>query len=465
MALPTSPLKRPPAGERHRRLAMQSDEPRDAVGRRERDRMRVHVARTAGRRWQLAWLLCGPGLLVMLGENDGPSMISYAASGAAYGLGLFLPLVLATFAIAIVCQEMCMRVAAVTRRGYGELILARFGSAWGRLAATGLVVSNVATLVAELVAIRVGLAYFNLGSWSAGALGIALAWLPASAGRYWRWERVVLGLASFNALFIAAAVAAKPHWGSIASAFTSLSPLATGDSNTLLLLLAATVGAGVAPWMIFFQQAASTEKGLTRGDIGHGRRETILGGALAAVIGCAALVTGAMLAGHGGAGIQGLAGAGFPGALRRVAGPAVATLFALGLIEAGAVAILTISASTGYAACECIGVAHSFNNRPRDAPLFYLSNFLTTAGAAAIVLIPGMPLLAIALNANVLAALLFPAALLSLIVLADDPRLMGRWRNGRWTSLGAKATAALMALLGLAYGADALARTLEGLIS
>ena len=98
--------------------------PEDAV--RSKDRSRVHSARTRGRRWYLLWLLVGPGILAMLGENDGPSMISYATTGATYGLSFFLPFILVTFAMAVVCQEMCMRVGAVTHRGYGQLVLERF---------------------------------------------------------------------------------------------------------------------------------------------------------------------------------------------------------------------------------------------------------------------------------------------------------------------------------------------------
>jgi len=59
----------------------------------------------------------------MLGENDGPSMVSYTAAGATYGLGFFLPFIVVTFAVAIICQEMCMRLGAVTHRGYGQLVL------------------------------------------------------------------------------------------------------------------------------------------------------------------------------------------------------------------------------------------------------------------------------------------------------------------------------------------------------
>ncbi len=130
------------------------------------DRARVFDARQHGRRWHLLWLLVGPGVLAMLGENDGPSMISYATTGATYGLGFFLPFIVVTFLMAVVCQEMCMRVGSVTHRGYGQLVIERYGPVWGWFAAGDLVVTNLVTLIAEFVAIRVGLAYFGLGSGS-----------------------------------------------------------------------------------------------------------------------------------------------------------------------------------------------------------------------------------------------------------------------------------------------------------
>ena len=110
----------------------------------------------------------------MLGENDGPSMIAYASDGAQYGLGFFVPFIPVLFAMAYVCQEMCMRVGAVTHRGYGELVLQRYGRVWGWFGAGDLTLTNLVTLVAEFVSIRVGLAYFHLGAGVAVALGLVL---------------------------------------------------------------------------------------------------------------------------------------------------------------------------------------------------------------------------------------------------------------------------------------------------
>jgi Mn2+/Fe2+ NRAMP family transporter len=425
------------------------------------DRSRVHRARRSGRKWHLLWLLVGPGILAMLGENDGPSMISYATTGATYGLGFFLPFIIVTFAMAVVCQEMCMRVGAVTHRGYGQLVLQRFGPLWGWFAAGDLLFTNLVTLIAEFVAIRVGLAYFHLGSGVAAALGLALVAFTLSGGRYWRWERIALGLALFNGLFLVAAIMVGPDWGAVGHTVLTFSPIPGGSVNTLLLLLASTIGATVTPWMVFFQQSASADKGLTPADVRHGRIDTVAGGALAALFGCGALIAGTALATHGGASIQGLAGAGFPAALRNVSGGAVGTVFALGLIEAGAVAALTISASTGYAAGECIGRASSFNNTPRKAAVFYGANMSVALIAAIVILIPGAPLLSIALNANVLATVLLPVTLVFVILLANDRALMGEWVNKASTNKLAIAIVAFVSICGAAYGIDSFLRTVH----
>jgi Mn2+/Fe2+ NRAMP family transporter len=433
--------------------------PEDAV--RSGDRSRVHLARRRGRSWHLLWLLIGPGILAMLGENDGPSMISYATTGATYGLGFFLPFIVVTFGMAVVCQEMCMRVGAVTHRGYGQLVLQRFGALWGWFAAGDLLFTNLVTLIAEFVSIRVGLAYFHLGAGVAAVLGIVLVLFTLSGGRYWRWERIALGLAIFNGLFLVAAIMVRPHWGSVAHTMVTLSPFPGGSFNTLLLLLASTIGATVTPWMVFFQQSASADKGLTPGDVTQGRIDTIVGGVLAAVFGCGALIAGAALADHGGANIQGLAGAGFPAALRSVSGSGVATVFALGLIEAGAVAVLTISASTGYAAGESIGKASSFNNSPRKPSLFYGATITVALIAAAVILIPGAPLLSIALNANVLATVLLPVTLVFMIMLANDRELMGRWVNNAAINKLAVAIVVFVSVSGAAYGIDSFLQTVH----
>jgi Mn2+/Fe2+ NRAMP family transporter len=454
MSTPEQVIPSPLLGAGGRELITREDKVRSF------DRSRVHHARRHDRRWRLLWLLVGPGILAMLGENDGPSMIAYASDGAQYGLGFFVPFIPLLFAMAFVCQEMSMRIGAVTHRGYGELVLQRYGKVWGWFGAVDLTLTNLITLVAEFVAIRVGLAYFHLGAGVAVLLGLALVLFTLSGGRYWRWERIVLGLALFNGLFLVAAILVKPDVGSLASSL-GFSPFPGGSFNTLLLLLASTIGATVTPWMIFFQQSASADKGMTPSDLKHGRYDTAAGAVLASVFGIGALVAGAALLRHGGGGIEGFAGAGFPAALAHVSGGAAGAVFALGLIEAGAVAILTISASTAYAAGECVGASHSFNTSPRNAALFYGANVGVALLAAVVILIPGAPLLSIALNANVLATVLLPVSLVLMLMLANDGGLMGAYANRRSTNAIGIAIVAFVGLCGAAYGIDSFLQTVH----
>jgi Mn2+/Fe2+ NRAMP family transporter len=111
-------------------------------------------------------------------------------------------------------------------------------------------------------------------------------------------------------------------------------------------------------------------------------------------------------------------------------------------------------ALTAYAAGECVGVSHSFNTSPRNAAVFYSANVVGALVAGAIILIPGAPLLSIALNANVLATVLLPVSLVLMVILANDRLLMGRWVNGRLANVIGIGVIAFVAVCGTAYGVD-----------
>src|SRR5471032_1673257 len=132
---------------------------------RARDRQNVLKSRATKSSLRLLWLLAGPGVLVMLGENDGPSMVSYATTGATYGIGFFVPFILLTFLMAFVVQEMTVRLGVATHRGHAELIFQRFGPFWGYFAMGDMVFGNVLTLVTEFIAIQAGGLYFGIPPW------------------------------------------------------------------------------------------------------------------------------------------------------------------------------------------------------------------------------------------------------------------------------------------------------------
>jgi Mn2+/Fe2+ NRAMP family transporter len=419
---------------------------------RARDRMKVQKSR-AQRRWlRLLWLLAGPGVLVMLGENDGPSMVSYATTGASYGIGFFVPFILLTFAMAYVVQEMTVRLAAATQRGHAELIFQRFGPFWGYFSMADLVFGNVLTLVTEFVAIQAGGLYFGLPPWLSVSGGVVLVLASLALRRYATWERTLLALAACNLLFIPAALLAHPSGTALAHALASWGPLPGGFTAGFVVLLLADIGATVTPWMIFFQQSAVVDKGLTRADLAQGRMDTAIGAVVAAVAAIATLVACAPLyAAHADIS-QFASGADFASALQPYLGHAGAALFALGMTEAGLVAAMTISTSSSYALAETVSAQHSLNLDFHTGKLFYGAAIVSTLLAAGIVLIPHAPLLAMTLSVNVIATLLMAPALLFLLLLVNDREIMGDFANGRLGNLAGGAIVVGIAIAGAVYG-------------
>ena len=417
------------------------------------DRRRVMRAREAPGPWRplrLAWLLVGPGILVMLGENDAPSMLSYAATGADFGVGFFLPFVLVTFALAFLVQEMTVRLGAVSHRGHAQLIFERFGGFWGWLAMGDLIVGNFLTLATEFIGVRAGLSFFGVSPMPGVAAGLGVVTAALLSRRYWTWERLTLAFALLNLVFVPAALLAHPDPRGIAHALATWSPLPDGLSRSTLTLLLADVGATVTPWMLFFQQSATVDKGLTARDIPHARIDTALGALLAAVGAMAAIVATAPLFHHLSA--AQFQGAAFAQALVPALGWTGAALFALGILEAGLVASITISTSSAYALAEVVRRRGSLNAGVRQAPLFRAVLVAGAFLAAALVLIPGAPLESIVLVINVLAVLTMPPALVFLYLLVNDREIMGRHVNGALQNVLVGGTVAALVAAGLLYG-------------
>jgi Mn2+/Fe2+ NRAMP family transporter len=427
-----------------------------------RDRRRVLETRQAHRPLRLLWLLTGPGLLVMLGENDGPSMVSYATTGATYGVGFFVPFILLTFLMAFAVQEMTVRLGAVTHRGHAELIFARFGPFWGYFAMGDLVFGNLLTLVTEFIAIQAGGLYFGVPPWLSVGIGVALVIASLGLRRYASWERSVMALAAFNLLFVPAALYAHPDGAALARAIATWRPLQGGFTLAFVTLVMANIGATVTPWMIFFQQSAVVDKGLTIADLPQGRFDTALGALVAAIAAIATVVATAPLLAAGVDASNFASGADFASALRPLIGTTGATLFALGIIEAGIVAAMTISTSSAYALGETLRASHSLNVGFGRGRLFYAAATVSTVAAAAIVLIPGAPLLAMTLTVNVIATLLMAPALLLLLLLVNDREIMGRHANGWRANLFGGAIVVALTLVGAAYGVVIIFTNLTG---
>jgi Mn2+/Fe2+ NRAMP family transporter len=422
------------------------------------DRVRVSSARAQrgfSSRARLLWLLVGPGVLVMLGENDGPSMLSYAATGAKFGIGFFIPFVALTFCMAIVVQEMTVRLGAATHRGHAELIFERFGPFWGWFSMVDLGIGNFLTLITEFIAVRAGLGFFGVPPWIAILIALVILYAALMSHRYWTWERITLAAALFNLIFIPVALMTHPSGHSVAHAFLTWQPLPGFNKDTLLIVLA-DIGATVTPWMLFFQQSATVDKGMTTKDIRFGRIDTVLGAALASAAAIATILATAPLFAHQMT-ADNFQAAEFAQALQPIIGRFGASLFALGMVEAGIVAAITISASSAYAFGEVAHKPHSLNLPMGEGKSFYAVLSVCAAAAAGIVLIPALPLVYVVLLVNVVAVLAMPPALVFLFMLVNDKEIMGKLVSPWWANILATAVVFILAGAGVLFGISIIA--------
>jgi Mn2+/Fe2+ NRAMP family transporter len=423
------------------------------------DRERVFAARARRgpfSRLRLLWLLVGPGILVMLGENDGPSMLSYAATGSRFGIGFFIPFVVLTFIMALIVQEMTVRLGSATHRGHAELIFERFGPFWGWFSMIDLGIGNFLTLITEFIAIRAGLGFFGVPPWAAILSALAVLYLALVTHRYWTWERITLAAAAFNLVFVPVALLTRPNWGSVGHAITTWMPLPGGLTKDTLLIVLADIGATVTPWMLFFQQSATVDKGLTKKDVRFGLIDTALGAALAATAAVATILATAPLFAHHMT-AENFQAAEFAQALQPLIGRFGAGLFALGIVEAGMVACITISTSSAYAFGEVAHRPHSLNLPLREGKSFYLVLFLCAVAAGAIVLIPGLPLVYVVLVVNVIAVLAMPPALVFLFLLANDREIMRDLVSPAWVNFLATSVVIFLTLAGILFGVSVIA--------
>src|SRR3984885_11461567 len=145
--------------------------------------------------------IIGPGLIVMIGDNDAGAFSTYTQAGQNYGTALLWTLLLLV-PVLYVNQEMVLRLGAVTGVGHARLILERFGKFWGAFSVIDLFILNGLTIVTEFIGINLALGYLGIPRvWGiVVAAGIVIA--AASTGSFRRFERFSLALGFFSLLLI-----------------------------------------------------------------------------------------------------------------------------------------------------------------------------------------------------------------------------------------------------------------------
>jgi NRAMP (natural resistance-associated macrophage protein)-like metal ion transporter len=412
-------------------------------------------------RFKTLLAILGPGLIVMVGDNDAGAFGTYTQAGQNYGSTLLWTLLLLV-PVLYVNQEMVLRLGAVTGVGHARLILERFGKFWGAFSVIDLFVLNALTIVTEFIGLTLAFDYLGIPKLWGVMISAVIIMGAASTGDFRRFERFSLVLVFGSLLLVPVFLMAHPPVAQLAHdflvpGFPRHAPLAD-----VMLLIIAIVGTTVAPWQLFFQQSYVVDKRITPRFIPYERIDLWLGIALV-IIGAVAMMAFSSAAFEGTAEFgQFKDASAVATGLGLHAGRTAGVLFAVALIDACIIGASAVSLSTAYAISDVLSLRHSLHRKPTDAKGFYAVYFGLIAISAALVLTPGTPLGLLTNAVQTLAGVLLPGATVFLLLLCNDKAVLGPWVNTFKVNLFTGAVIAVLVMLSVILTASVMFPNITG---
>jgi NRAMP (natural resistance-associated macrophage protein)-like metal ion transporter len=403
--------------------------------------------RTGWARVLVLLAIMGPGLIVMVGDNDAGGVSTYAQAGQNFGLTLLwtLPLLIP---VLIVNQEMVVRLGAVTGVGHARLIIERFGKFWGAFSVGDLFLLNFLTIATEFIGVSLALGYFGVSDYISVPIAAVGLIAMTATGSFRRWERFMYVFVIANFLVIPLAIFSHPKAGPVLHDLV-VPGVRGGFNSTSVLLIIAIVGTTVAPWQLFFQQSNIIDKRITPRWINYERADTFIGSLV--VIFAAAVLMAVPAAAFAHTKIFGNfnnAG-GVARGFEHYVGHGTGAIFAIILLNASIIGAAAVTLSTSYAFGDVFGARHSLHRSWRDAKLFYGTFSGMVVLAAGLILIPHAPLGVITTSVQALAGVLLPSATVFLLLLCNDKDVLGPWVNRPWLNAVASFVVSILLAMSL----------------
>ncbi|HEY6494778.1 MAG TPA: NRAMP family divalent metal transporter [Trebonia sp.] len=418
-------------------------------------RLDDHAARTTmSAKLKTLLAVVGPGLIVMVGDNDAGAFSTYGQAGQVYGTKLLWTLIL-LIPVLYVNQEMVLRLGAVTGVGHARLILSRFGKFWGTFEVIDLFLLNALTIVTEFIGITLAAGYLGVPKIVAVVFAAGIIIATAFTGSFRAFERIAMFFCVGSLLLIPLYVMAHPSASAMGGGFTTPQlpgGAATGGMAAVMLLVIGIVGTTIAPWQLFFQQSYVIDKRITPRFMRYEKADLWIG-IVIVIVGAAALMgTTAVAFAHSGTPFTDSAG--LARGIAAYAGRAAGALFAVALLDAAVIGAFAVSLSSAYAIGDVLGMKHSLHRGVGQAKGFYALYTALICAAAAIVLIPGSPLGLFTEGVQVLAGVLLPAATVFLLMLCNDRAVLGPWVNTAKTNAFTGAVIAVLITLSVVLTAS-----------
>ncbi len=397
--------------------------------------------------------ILGPGFITASAGNDVGGIATYSIAGAQYGYKLIWTLIPITFAL-IVVQEMAARMGVVTGKGLAALIREEFGVRIALLTMLALFFMNTFTTGAEFAGIASASEIYNVSRYFSVPAALALVFLFVLRISGKVVERTFVVLSLVYVTYIVSGFLAHPDWGEVARG-TFVPTLDLGNPGYVGTVVA-LIGTTISPYMQFYLQSAIVEKGLKPSGLLAARIDVANGSILAFVVAVFMIIANAATIfvyneAHPKTPITVNAAADVARALAPLAGKFASALFAFGIVNAGLFTAAVLPLSTSYLICEAFGFEAALDRRFREAPVFFTLFFAGLVIGAALVLIPGAPLLKLIFYSQLVQGLLLPLELVLMLIVVNRARVMGVYRNTRTANAIGWATVVIVGLIALYY--------------
>ncbi len=292
----------------------------------------------------------GPAWLVMIADVDVASIITGLQAGAAWGYHLIFVMLILTVPLFII-QDAAGRLGTIGRVGLGEAIGRRYGRRTALFAALPMAVTDFLEYVAEYAGIAIGLSLLGLPI----MLGLLVAYLVHMGivvGREYRQAEIFLLPVSFALVASLVASALLLHVDVSQLVGDGLSPAQPFGDPSFRYLAAASIGAVVMPWMLYFHSGADSRKAAGVQNPRRERWTTLASAVVSEVVMAAIVVVGMQLPALGGAvGVESVAGVLAP------LGPYTMVLVGIGFIAAGFLALVVVSMGSAWGVMEAAGTS------------------------------------------------------------------------------------------------------------
>lgn len=398
------------------------------------------------------WKTLGPGLVTGASDDDPSGIATYSQAGAAFGLST-LWTALITFPLMASIQEMCARIGLVTSHGLAGTLRANYSKPvlyLMLLFSFPAIVMNIGADIAGMGAVgnllipSIPSAYFSL--FFTILLLVLIVYLP-----YQKIASVLKYLCIVLLVYLIIPFLYKQDFLAIAKA--TFIPTIKFNKEFISILVA-ILGTTISPYLFFWQatmeveQQKKTHLVVNKRIIAEMKQDVDFGMLFSNVVMFfLILTTGTVLFNGGIHQIDTVEQA--AQALKPLAGNSAYLLFAVGVIGTGLLAIPVLSGSLSYIVTETFGWKNGLDKKFHQAKIFYVIVAISLVLGLLMNHVGISPVKALIYSA-ILYGLTAPVLIAIILHISNNPKIMGKFTNGKRSNILGFAALILMTVAAVA---------------